>query len=69
MLNTDDFRYTAHRHLLGLEASNSRLRYLISRGETNGVPWDDAVQWHQHAYDAWAILLSQNTQPSLLPDQ
>lgn len=65
MLSNDDFRYTAHRHLLELDASNSRLRHLISRGEINGVLWDDAVRWHQHSYDAWAIFLSQNTQPSL----
>ncbi|AVH38235.1 hypothetical protein AL532_18820 [Pseudomonas monteilii] len=66
MLSNEDFRYTAHRHLLELDASNSRLRYLISKGEIDGVPWDDAVVWHQNAYDAWVIFLSQKTQPSLL---
>lgn len=65
MLSNDDFSYTAHRHLLELDASNSRLRHLISQGEVNGLLWDDAVQWHQRSYDAWAILLSQNAQPSL----
>ncbi len=65
MLSNDDFRYIAHKHLLELDASNSRLRHLISRGEINGVLWDDAVQWHQHSYDTWVIFLSQNAQRSL----
>lgn len=67
MLSNDDFRYMAHRHLLELDASNYRLRHLISKGEITGVPWDDAVSWHQQSYDAWVIFLSQKAQPSL-PD-
>ena len=66
MLSIDDFRYTADRHLLELDASNSRLRHLISWGEINGALWDYAVQWHQNSYDTWAILLSQNARRSLL---
>lgn len=65
MISKDDFRYTAHRHLLELDASNSRLRHLISQREINGVLWNDAVQWHQHSFDAWVIFLNQNTPPSL----
>lgn len=65
MLSNDDFRYIAHRHLLDLEASNSKLRYLISAGEIHGVIWDAAVACQQHSYDAWVIFLSQRAQPSL----
>lgn len=65
MLSNDDFRYAAHRHLLELDASNSRLRHLISNGEIKGVSWDEAVVWHQKSYDTWAIFLSQKIQPSL----
>lgn len=65
MLSNDDFRYMAHRHLLELDASSSRLRYLVSSGEIKGVPWDDAVAWHQKSYDAWVIFLSQKAQAPL----
>lgn len=65
MLSNDDFRYMAHRQLLQLDASSSRLRYLISKGEIDGVEWDDAVVWHKTSYDDWAIFLSQKIQPSL----
>lgn len=65
MLSNDDFRYAAHRHLLQLDASNSRLRYLISKGEIDGVEWNDAVVWHKTSCDDWATFLSQRAQPSL----
>ncbi|POA52083.1 hypothetical protein C1889_24100 [Pseudomonas sp. FW507-12TSA] len=65
MLSNDDFRYMAHRHLLEIDASNSRLSYLISSGEIKGGLWDDAVAWHQKSYNAWVIFLSQNAQPPL----
>lgn len=65
MLSKEDFRYMSHRHLLDLDASNSRLRHLVGKGEVSGVDWDDAVGWYQSSYDAWVKFLRQRDQPSL----
>ncbi len=65
MRNNIDFRFTAHRHLLDLEARNSRLMYLVSAGETYGVIWDDAVLCQKNSHDAWVYFLSQQPQTPL----
>ncbi|PMY82457.1 hypothetical protein C1X72_04255 [Pseudomonas sp. FW306-2-2C-D06B] len=60
-----DFRFTAHRQLLDLEACTSRLMYLVAAGEIHGAIWDDAVVCQMKSHDAWLQFLSQRSQPSL----
>lgn len=65
MLSNVDFRFTAHRQLLDLEACNSRLMYLVSAGEIHGAIWDDAVVCQMKSHDAWIHFLSQRPHSSL----
>jgi hypothetical protein len=43
MLPIDDFRFTAHQHLLDLDATTNHLMMLVVAKEVSGIRWDDAV--------------------------
>jgi hypothetical protein len=57
MFSIDDFRFTAHQHLLDLDATTNHLMMLVVAKEVTGVRWDDAVLRQKLAYDAWTSIL------------
>jgi hypothetical protein len=58
MPSIDDFRFTAHRHLLDLDAATNHLMMLVVSREVEGSRWDDAVSLHRQSYEAWASILT-----------
>ncbi|MEN5147821.1 hypothetical protein ACP3TY_07160 [Pseudomonas rustica] len=58
MNSHEDFRFNAHKHLLDLDASTTRLMMLVVASEVSGLHWNEAVTRHQLAIDAWAVLLA-----------
>jgi hypothetical protein len=54
----DDFRFTAHRHLLDLDATTNHLMMLVVAGEVSGSTWSEAVSRQQVAIEAWASVLA-----------
>lgn len=57
MLPTDDFRFTAHQHLLDLDATTNHLMMLVVAKEVSGIRWDDAVLRQKLAFEAWTSIL------------
>lgn len=53
MSSTDDFRFSAHRHLLDLEACTYQLMMLVASGDITGITWEDAMERQRRSFDSW----------------
>lgn len=56
MISSDDFRFTAHKLLLELDASTTRLMMLVVSGEVSGDEWVEALSHQKLAFDKWSAL-------------